>query len=100
MGLWKLFSKKLLCVGRVKALSTTYKEKVKRMNIDEMKNRFLDKKLDKGVFVFKNEKGEHLIVEIRDDYFSIKTYQHNNYIRENVYTYDNGLWIEEELYDY
>lgn len=70
------------------------------MNIEEMKTKFINNELDKGVFVSHNEKGEHLIVEIRNDFFSIKTCQHNNYIRENVYTYDNGLWTEEELYSY
>lgn len=70
------------------------------MNIEEMKQKFINNELENGVFVSHNEKGEHLIVEIRKDYFSIKTYQKNDYIRENIYHYDNGVWVEEEIYDY
>lgn len=69
------------------------------MLIEDMKEKLINGELDKGVFVSHNEKGEHQLIEIRDNYLSIKTSQENGWLRENIYTYENGTWTYEELYD-
>lgn len=66
--------------------------------IEELKEEFISGKLEKGIFTSTNESNQNIMVYVENDRFIIKTFQENGWIRENNYIYDNGIWVEEELY--
>lgn len=71
------------------------------MNIEELKQKFLNNELEKGLFTTKNEKGQDVIVGVGTDGFQLSTQQSNGWTRINIYTYDkeNKEWIYEESYE-
>lgn len=66
--------------------------------IEDLKNDFISGKLEKGIFSSTNEKNQTVMLYVGSDRFGIKTFQDNGWIRENNYLYDNGDWVEEEIY--
>ena len=69
------------------------------MTLDEMKQRFILGKLEPGIYSSKNENNDNLIVGIGNNGFQISTEQANGWTRVNIYTYGNGQWTEEEMYE-
>ena len=68
------------------------------ITIEKLKEDFISGKLEKGIFASTNEKNQTVMLYVGSDRFGIKTFQDNGWIREDNYLYDNGEWVEEELY--
>lgn len=69
------------------------------MTLEEMKQRFIDGSLERGIFTSRSDNNEELIVEVGDDGFKITTSQSNGWLRINIYTYNGNYWTYEELYE-
>lgn len=65
------------------------------MSIEEMKERFIDGSLEKGIFT----SGNDTVVKVFDSGFSISTFQDNGWTRINIYEYDGDTWTYEETYE-
>lgn len=66
------------------------------ITIEELKQRFIDGSLDKGLF----SSGDKIVI-VKDNGFEIRTVQENDWTRVNAYTYvpEDDMWVEEELYE-
>ena len=71
------------------------------MSIEELKQRFIDGSLEKGIFTTHNELMEDQIITVGPDGFRISTSQYNGWLRINTYTYEPSTerWTTEETYE-
>lgn len=68
-------------------------------SIEELKQDFVDGKIEKGLYTSLNEKGNLVIVEVYNDRFTVTTKQTNDWYRVEEYLYDNDEWVYSESYE-
>ena len=72
---------------------------IKFYTIDELKKQFLDRVLEPGLYASKTSGQEDVIVTVTLNGFQLSVCQKNGWLRTEIYTYNNGLWTQEELFE-